>query len=106
MKTLKIISAVLMVCALLMAAVASAEEEPTSRLAVVTAYECMNDSNEWIISCTDKDGNVWNFIGEEEDAHIGYLYNLLMVDDRVVDVYCKGRLTDDALFAWLTGEWR
>lgn len=110
MKTLKVISIALMICSMLMVMIAvgsaSAEEEQTSRLAVVTAYERVIDSDEWIISCTDKDGNIWSFKGEEEDAHIGYLYNLLMIDDRVVDAYCKGRLTDDALFAWLTGEWQ
>ena len=67
----------------------------------------------WVISVTDKDGQVWDFYGEEEDAHVGNIYNLLMWNlgereeaDEIVEVYYEGRMDDTALMAWLTGEWQ
>lgn len=81
------------------------------RLAVVTSYEQVGDL--WVIDCTDKDGMVWSFYGEEEDAHIGNVFNLLMwnmgeaeEDDEIIEVYYEGCMDDQALFAWLTGEWQ
>ena len=83
------------------------------RLAVVTAYERIGDTDLWIIDVTDKDGQVWSFCGEEEDAHIGNMYNLLMwnmgeaeEDDEIIETYYEGRMDDNALMAWLTGEWQ
>lgn len=81
------------------------------RLAVVTSYEQVGDL--WIIDCTDKDGMVWSFYGEEEDAHIGNVFNLLMwnmgeaeEDDEIIEVYYEGCMDNQALIAWLTGEWQ
>lgn len=83
------------------------------RLAVVTSYERIGDSDLWVITCTDKDGEEWSFYGEREDAHIGNMFNLLMwnmgeaeEDDEIIEVYYEGRLDDHALTAWLTGEWQ
>ena len=82
-------------------------------LSVVTAYEQIGDTDMWIISVTDKDGRVWDFYGEEEDAHIGNIYNLLMwnmgereEDDEIVEVYFEGTMDNTSLMAWLTGEWQ
>ena len=81
------------------------------RLAVVTSFEQVGDL--WIIDVTDKDGNIWSFYGEEEDARIGNIFNLLMWNmgeaeeaDEVVEVYFEGRMNYKALWAWLTGEWQ
>lgn len=81
------------------------------RLAVVTRYE--QEGNLWIIDCTDKDGMVWSFYGEEEDAHIGNVFNLLMWNmgeaeehDEIIEVYYEGCMDNQALLAWLTGEWQ
>ena len=83
------------------------------RLAVVTAYEQVGDTDLWIIDCTDKDGQVWSFYGEQEDAHIGNVFNLLMwnmgeveEDDEIIEVYYEGCMDNTALMAWLTGEWQ
>lgn len=82
-------------------------------LTVVTAYEQIGNTDLWVISVTDKDGRVWDFYGEEEDAHIGNIYNLLMwnmgereEDDEIVEVYFEGTMDNTSLMAWLTGEWQ
>lgn len=83
------------------------------RLAVVTAYEQIEGTDEWIIICTDKDGEEWAFYGEEEDARIGNVFNLLMwnigeteTDDEIIEVYYEGRMDHSALRVWLCGEWQ
>ena len=83
------------------------------RLAVVTAYERIGDTDLWVIDCTDKDGQVWSFYGEEEDAHIGIMFNLLMwnmgeaeEEDEIIEVYYEGQLDNTGLMAWLSGEWQ
>ena len=83
------------------------------RLAVVTSYERIGDTDEWIIVCTDKDGDEWAFYGEEEDAHIGNIFNLLMwnlgeneEEDEIIEVYYEGCMDLDALSAWLGRDWQ
>ena len=83
------------------------------RLAVVTSYERIGDTDLWVIVCTDKDGEEWAFYGEREDAHIGNVYNLLMwnmgeaeEEDEIIEVYYEGRMDDHALMAWLSGDWQ
>ena len=78
------------------------------RLAVVTAYEQVGDTDLWVIYCTDKDGEVWSFYGEEEDAHIGMMYNLLMwnmgeaeEEDEIIEVYYEGRMDTMQMAQWL-----
>lgn len=120
MKTLKIAIIAMIATTLIIAlcgiATATAEVgdrgEYYPRLSVVTAYERLGDTDEWIIVCTDKDGGEWAFYGEEEDAHIGDVYNLLMwnagkreEDDEIIEVYYEGRMNDKTLAEWLTGEW-
>jgi hypothetical protein len=79
------------------------------RLAVVTAYEQVGDTDLWVIYCTDKDGEVWSFYGEEEDAHIGMMYNLLMwnmgeaeEEDEIIEVYYEGRMDTMQMAQWLS----
>lgn len=99
MKTLKIATIATIITALLIAlcgiATATAETTDTYRLtAVVTAWEQIGDSDLYVISVTDENGNVRDFLGEKEDAHIGNLYVLIMrdmsneheEDDEIVDV--------------------
>ena len=88
-------------------------EEFYPRLAVVTAYEKIGDTDEWLIICTDKDGDEWAFYGEEEDAHIGNIFNLLMwnleeygEEDEIIEAYYEGCMDQEALWAWLMGEWQ
>ena len=115
MKIIATITAIII--ALCIATTATAEVgdrgEFYPRLAVVTGWELIEGTNEYLISCTDKDGDVWEFFGEEEDAHIGNIFNLLMwnmgeneKNDEIIEVYYEGRMTEDAMYAWVTGEWR
>ena len=122
MKTTKIatiatiITAIIMiVCSYMVPAVAEVGDrgEFYPRLAVVTAYERIGDTDLWVITCTDKDGAEWSFYGEEEDAKIGNIFNLLMwnmgereEDDEIVEVYYEGCMDDHALMAWLNGDWQ
>ena len=83
------------------------------RLAVVTGYEQIGDTDLWVIEVTDKDGEVWSFYGEVEDAHIGIMFNLLMwylgeaeEEDEIVEVYYEGRLDNAGLMTWLAGDWQ
>lgn len=83
------------------------------RLAVVTSYERVGDSDLWVITCTDKDGKEWEFFGEEEDAHIGNIFNLLMwnmgeaeEDDEIIEVYSEGRMDTATMVQWLSGAWQ
>lgn len=78
------------------------------RLTVVTSYERVGNTDEYIINCTDKDGKVWSFYGEEEDAHIGAMFNLLMwnIDgeeehDEVIEVYYEGEMNTTEMVSWM-----
>lgn len=69
------------------------------KLAVVTSYEQLGDTDEWLITCTDRDGHEWSFYGEKEDAHIGIMFNLLMwnigeteEEDEIIEVYYEGMM--------------
>ena len=121
MKTTKIITIataiIIAIIALCGVATASAEVgdrgEFYPRLAVVTAYERIGETDTWIITCTDKEGKAWSFYGEKEDAHIGNIFNLLMWNlggeeeaDEIVEVYFEGCMNYDALHDWLTGAWQ
>ncbi len=109
-KTIAIIIATITLFAI---ATASAEigdrGEFYPRLAVVTSYETVGDL--WIINCTDKDGMVWSFYGEEEDAHIGAMFNLLMwnmgekeEEDEIIEVYYEGEMSPVQMAQWIMGE--
>ena len=118
MKTLKIATIATIVTTLIIAfcgiATASAEVgdrgEFYPRLAVVTAWERLGDTDLYIITVTDKDGEEWAFYGEEEDARIGIIFNLLMwnhgeheEDDEIVEVYREGRMDSLQLSKWMRG---
>lgn len=83
------------------------------RLAVVTSYERIGETDLWVITCTDKDGNEWAFYGEKEDAHIGNIFNLLMwnlganeEEDEIIEVYYEGRMDLKTLYVWLGRDWQ
>lgn len=78
------------------------------RLTVVVGYEHIGDTDMWIIDCMDKDGQVWSFYGEEEDAHIGIMFNLLMwnmgeaeEDDEIIEAYYEGRMDTMQMMKWM-----
>lgn len=121
MKTTKIITiaTAITIAIITLCGIATANAEVGDRgefyplLTVVTGYERIGDTDLWIIDVTDKDGRVWSFYGEEEDAHVGNIYNLLMwnmgereEDDEIVEVYFEGTMDNASLMAWLTGEWQ
>ena len=116
MKTTKIITiaTAITIAIITLCGIATASAEVGDRgefyplLTVVTGYERIGDTDMWIIDCTDKDGRVWSFYGEEEDAHIGIMFNLLMwnmgeaeEEDEIVEVYYEGRMDDHQLMEWL-----
>lgn len=110
----KITAIIITVIALFSIVTATADRgEFYPRLAVVTAYEQIEGTDEWIIICTDKDGEEWAFYGEEEDALIGNVFNLLMwnmgeteTDNEIIEAYYEGRMDYHALIAWLSGAWQ
>ena len=116
MKTTKIVTIAtiitIIIIALCSVATANAEAggrgEFYPRLAVVTAWEQIGDTDLYIIIVTDKDGNEWGFYGEKEDAHIGNIYNLLMWNmgeaeeaDEIIEVYYEGRMTTAEMLHFL-----
>ena len=103
--------AIMLACACVLPASAEVGDrgEFYPRLTVVTSYERLGDTDEYIINCTDKDGMVWSFYGEEEDAHIGTMFNLLMWNmheeeeqDEVIEVYYEGTMNAVEMARWLT----
>ena len=121
MKTTKIITiataitmAIIIACSFALPAVAEVGDrgEFYPRLTVVVGYQHIG-ADLWVIECMDKDGQVWSFYGEEEDAHIGNVFNLLMwnmgereEEDEIIEVYYEGRMDDHALMAWMEGDWQ
>lgn len=102
--------AIMLACACTMPASAEVGDrgEFYPRLTVVTGYEKLGGTDEWVIYCTDKDGMVWSFYGEEEDAYIGTLFNLLMWNmgeeeeqDEVIEVYYEGELSPVEMAHWM-----
>lgn len=115
MKTTKIvtIATIITIVTIILCGVAMAKADPDHgefypRLAVVTGYNRIGETDLWVIEVTDKDGQVWAFYGEAEDAHIGTMFNLLMwdlgeaeEDDEIVEVYYEGDMTNGQLMDWL-----
>lgn len=108
MRTTKIIitATIITVALIVLCGIATATAEVGDRgefyplLTVVTGYEQLGDTDIWTIDCTDRFGRVWSFYGEQEDAHVGNIYNLLMwnlgeveEDDEVIEVYYEGVMT-------------
>jgi len=99
---------IMLSCASLVSAEAEDRGEFYPKLAVVTGYERIGDTDEWVIYLTDRDGQVWSFYGEAEDAHIGILFNMLMwnmseveEEDELIEVYYEGRLTPTEMTKFL-----
>lgn len=99
--------AILTVCACAVAEVGD-RGEFYPRLTVVTSYERLGDTDEYIITCTDKDGADWEFYGEAEDAHIGIMFNLLMWNmgeeeeqDEIIEAYYEGEMSPAEMAWWL-----
>lgn len=94
-------------CASLTYAEAEDRGEFYPKLAVVTGYEQIGDTEEWIIYLTDREGQIWGFYGEDEDAHIGILFNMLMwnmgevENDEIIEVYYEGQLTTTEMIKFL-----
>ena len=106
----KLISMVLILAVLFSVSCAIAEREEGktySRLAVVV--ECEQVDNVYMVTCQDKDGNLWQFFDDENYWKICDLCNLLMfaydddfTHDEIIDVVYEGFLTPSACVFWLT----
>lgn len=80
------------------------------RLTVVVEKEQLGQT--WLITCQDKDGELWAFYNDEGEWDVGDIANLLMwnmhereEDDEVVEVYWEGYIEDINLFFQMKG-WR
>lgn len=101
--------AIIIACACAMPACAEVGDrgEFYPRLTVVVGYEHVT-ADLWVIECMDKDGNIWSFYGEEEDAHIGIMFNLLMwnmgereEEDEIIEAYYEGRMDTAQMMKWM-----
>lgn len=122
MKTTKIITiataitmAIIIACSITVPASAEVGDrgEFYPKMAVVTAIEEIGDTNIFIVTVVDKDGHEWGFFDDEGEWQIGDIANLLMwnlgereEEDEIVEVYYEGTMDEEALWAWLTGEWQ
>lgn len=111
MKSMKAVLIIIMIMSIFFS-YACAESDDYERfypkLAIVTEYERVENSDVWIIYVTDSNGQVWSFYGEEEDAHIGAMFNILMyrVDDNeehdeIIELYYIGDLSIDSIITFL-----
>lgn len=104
MKTLKICaiaaiitSVIILSCAVAMSAQAeSGEFYP--RLTIVMGKVAI-DNGLWVVSCHDKNGNIWEFFDDVDEWNRGDICNLLMwnmgeqeeeEDDVIIEVYWEG----------------
>ena len=103
MKTTKIIiiATVATIIIIALCGIATASAENYTVTAVVTEWEQIGDTDLYNITVTDASDNVWGFMGEKEDAHIGNLYKLTITDlsteheedDEIADAELLGILT-------------
>ena len=103
MKTLKIatIATIITVAIIALCGIATASAETYEMTAVVTEWEQIGETDLYNITVTDANGNMWGFMGEKEDAHIGNLYRVTMMDlsneheedDEIADAELLGILT-------------
>ena len=113
MKTMKIVAIATAITIALIAlcgiATATAEDrgEFYPRLAVVIAWENVGE-NLTRVTCTDKDGNLWDLFTDEGDLKIGDVVNLMMwrVDenpehDEVTEYYYEGHCTLAEMLHWM-----
>lgn len=103
MKTTEITAIVMFIIITVLAcfslAYAEDYEEFYPKLAVVTGYEHIEGTEEWIIYLTDKNGEEWSSYGEVEDVCIGILFNMPIWNtnniktDEIIEVYYEGYLS-------------
>ncbi len=80
------------------------------KLAVVTKTEQLGRL--WLVSCEDKEGNIWAFYDDEGTWQVGDIANLLMwnlgereEDDEIIEVYWEGYTENVESFFHVTN-WR
>ena len=113
MKTTKIITIATIATILLIAlcGVATATAETYDLTAVVIDYKQIGDTDIYIINLMDINGDKRDFLGEAEDAHIGNLYRVTMLDmseeheeaDKISDVELITRLDIMEMVSFLRG---
>lgn len=120
MKEIKIITiaviitiAIMLSCACAMPAHAEQDRgEFYPRLTVVVDREQIGESGLWVVTCRDRNGNLWAFYDDEGEWDIGDVANLLMwnmgeheEDDEIIEVYWEGYTEDVDSFFQMEG-WR
>lgn len=114
MKTLKIalIATILTVALIALCGVATATAETADRgefyplLTIVTAWENVDEETA-LITCMDREGNLWSFYADLNEWKIGDLANLLMwnlgenlEDHEVIETYYEGHADLTAMREW------
>lgn len=80
MKTMKIATIATAITLVLIALCGIATANTYEMTAVVIAWEQIGDTDLYNVTVIDANGEQWAFFGEEEDAHIGNLYRITMLD--------------------------
>ena len=105
--------AIIMSCACALPAGAEAADrgEFYPKLTVVVETELVTPDL-WVITCEDREGNLWAFYDDEGEWDVGDIANLLMwnmgereEDDEVIEVYWEGYTENIEDFFHVT-EWR
>ena len=114
MKTTKIIAIATAITIALIAlcGIATATAETSDRgefyplLTIVTAWENVDEETA-LITCMDKEGNLWSFYADRDVWHVGDLANLLMwnvgeslEDQEVIETYFEGHADIHAMRGW------
>lgn len=105
--------AIMVSCAYAMPAYAEqGRKEFYPRLTVVVEKEQIGESGLWVITCRDKNSNLWAFYDDIGDWNIGDIINLLMKsineneeDDKIIETIREGYTENVEEFFHVTG-WR
>ena len=104
---------IIMSCACILPAEAEAADrgEFYPKLAIVVETELVTPDL-WVVTCEDREGNLWAFYDNEVVWEVGDIANLLMrdigereEDDEIIEVYWEGYAENIEEFFHVT-EWR
>lgn len=111
MKTTKIIiiATIATIIIIALCGIATASAESYTLTAVVTEWEQIGDTDLYNITVIDENGDEWGFMGEKEDARVGNLYKMTMMDhsaeneeeDEIIDCEYVTTLDIPATANWI-----
>ena len=110
MKKLTAIIIALLIVSTLTATIAETETETAyyPLLTMVTGWEQVGDTDLYVITCLDLNGNTWELLEEGRTWKIGDICTLIMKDmseeheemDEIVDVLKEGHLDEQGMKSW------